>query len=159
MNSEFFICCKKKLLLFKINDPTGNSYELRGNLIGSNQAVNSLDFDSTGTLILGTSNDFASRVWGIGDHRLKVSEKIFLIFQNYFSLFQFFVLIFSCTNYFFKRNEKSLQKFSFKSAKKYNNFNFFPPSNFCVNTFIVSSHDANEPWTYFSYRFIKNIVK
>lgn len=53
---------------------TGNSYELRGNLIGSNQAVNSLDFDSTGTLILGTSNDFASRVWGIADHRLRVSE-------------------------------------------------------------------------------------
>ncbi|KAL7020703.1 hypothetical protein ACKWTF_011613 [Chironomus riparius] len=49
----------------------GNTFELRANLIGSNQAVNSLDFDSTGTLILGTSNDFASRVWGIADHRLR----------------------------------------------------------------------------------------
>lgn len=59
------------------NNFTGNSFELRGILIGSNQAVNSLDFDSTGTLILGTSNDFASRVWGIADHRLRVSKKFF----------------------------------------------------------------------------------
>lgn len=51
----------------------GNSFEPRGTLVGSNQAVNSLDFDSTGTLILGTSNDFASRVWSISDHRLRVS--------------------------------------------------------------------------------------
>ncbi|CRK89337.1 CLUMA_CG003096, isoform A [Clunio marinus] len=49
----------------------GNSFESRGTLVGSNQAVNSLDFDSTGTLILGTSNDFASRVWSISDHRLR----------------------------------------------------------------------------------------
>lgn len=70
---------------------TGNSYELRGNLIGSNQAVNSLDFDSTGTLILGTSNDFASRVWGITDHRLRVSKRIcLLMFRKNFSLFQIF---------------------------------------------------------------------
>lgn len=54
----------------------GNSAELRGTLVGSNQAVNSLDFDSTGILILGTSNDFASRVWSITDHRMKVSRKI-----------------------------------------------------------------------------------
>lgn len=51
----------------------GSTQELRGTLIGSNQAVNSLDFDSTGTLILGTSNDYASRVWSIIDHRMKVS--------------------------------------------------------------------------------------
>lgn len=109
MNSEFFIRCKKKLLLFKINDPTGNSYELRGNLIGSNQAVNSLDFDSTGTLILGTSNDFASRVWGIGDHRLKVSEKIFLIFQNYFLYFNFSFL-FSLVQIIFLREMRKVYK-------------------------------------------------
>jgi WD40 repeat protein len=44
-------------------------------LVGSNQAVNSLDFDSTGTLLLGTSNDFASRVWSLSDQRLRVSTK------------------------------------------------------------------------------------
>lgn len=80
---EFFILWK-----------SGNTFELRANLIGSNQAVNSLDFDSTGTLILGTSNDFASRVWGIADHRLRVSKKLILnfIFEN-FSLFleKFFI--------------------------------------------------------------------
>lgn len=58
---------------------SGNSFEPRGTLIGSNQAVNSLDFDSTGALILGTSNDFASRVWSISDHRLRVSEKTALV--------------------------------------------------------------------------------
>lgn len=59
---------------------TGNSCELRGILIGSNQAVNSLDFDSTGTLIVATSNDFASRVWGIADHRLRVSKTVLYLF-------------------------------------------------------------------------------
>ncbi|KAG5673719.1 hypothetical protein PVAND_003739 [Polypedilum vanderplanki] len=57
----------------------GNTYELRGNLIGSNQAVTSLDFDSTGTLILASSNDYASRVWGINDHRLRVSINIVIL--------------------------------------------------------------------------------
>lgn len=63
---------------------TGNSVEPRGTLIGSNQAVNSLDFDSTGTLILGTSNDFASRVWSISDHRLRVSENTFVTLNFFF---------------------------------------------------------------------------
>lgn len=47
--------------------------ELRGTLIGSNQAVNSLVFDSAGSLLLATSNDFASRVWTVSDQRLRVS--------------------------------------------------------------------------------------
>lgn len=34
-----------------------------------------VDFDSTGTLILGASNDYASRVWTVSDFRLKVSRK------------------------------------------------------------------------------------
>ncbi|XP_055587932.1 autophagy-related protein 16-1 [Uranotaenia lowii] len=45
--------------------------EARGSLIGSNQAVNSLEFDSTGSLILAASNDFASRVWTMSDQRLR----------------------------------------------------------------------------------------
>lgn len=48
--------------------------EPRGSLVGSNAGVNSVDFDSTGTMILATSNDFASRVWTVADRRLRVSQ-------------------------------------------------------------------------------------
>lgn len=54
--------------------------EPRGSLVGSNQGVNSIDFDSTGTMILGTSNDFASRVWTVSDQRLRVSFSLLLFF-------------------------------------------------------------------------------
>ena len=47
--------------------------ENKGILVGSNAGVMSVDFDSTGTLILGASNDYASRVWTVSDLRLKVS--------------------------------------------------------------------------------------
>lgn len=47
--------------------------EPRGILIGSNAAVNSVEFDSTGTMVLATSNDYASRVWTVSDQRLRVS--------------------------------------------------------------------------------------
>lgn len=47
--------------------------ESKGILVGSNAGVMSVDFDSTGTLILGASNDYASRVWTVSDLRLKVS--------------------------------------------------------------------------------------
>ncbi|KAK9878811.1 hypothetical protein WA026_003649 [Henosepilachna vigintioctopunctata] len=43
----------------------------KGMLVGSNAGVMSLDFDSTGTLILAASNDFASRVWTMADQRLR----------------------------------------------------------------------------------------
>lgn len=46
--------------------------EPRGSLVGSNAGVNSVDFDSTGSMILATSNDFASRVWTVADRRLRV---------------------------------------------------------------------------------------
>lgn len=36
----------------------------------------SVAFDPTGALVLGTSNDYASRVWGVGDMRLKVGDFI-----------------------------------------------------------------------------------
>jgi autophagy-related protein 16 len=39
----------------------------------------SVDFDSTGTLILGASSDFASRVWTIADQRLRVSCILFFL--------------------------------------------------------------------------------
>ncbi|XP_055322060.1 autophagy-related protein 16-1 isoform X3 [Sitodiplosis mosellana] len=45
--------------------------EPRGILIGSNAAVNSVEFDSTGTMVLATSNDYASRVWTVSDQRLR----------------------------------------------------------------------------------------
>lgn len=48
--------------------------ESRGTLVGSNAAVNSVEFDSTGTMVLATSNDYASRVWTVSDQRLRVSD-------------------------------------------------------------------------------------
>ncbi|CAH3981641.1 unnamed protein product [Pieris brassicae] len=45
--------------------------ENRGTLVGSNAGVMSVDFDSTGAFIVGASNDFASRVWTVGDQRLR----------------------------------------------------------------------------------------
>jgi autophagy-related protein 16 len=53
--------------------PFADSSESKGILVGSNAGVMSVDFDSTGTLILGASNDYASRVWTVNDLRLKVS--------------------------------------------------------------------------------------
>ncbi|GFG31996.1 hypothetical protein Cfor_08518 [Coptotermes formosanus] len=49
----------------------GGQYESKGMLVGSNAAVMSVDFDSTGTLILAASSDFASRVWTVADQRLR----------------------------------------------------------------------------------------
>ncbi|XP_029850999.1 autophagy-related protein 16-1 isoform X2 [Ixodes scapularis] len=43
----------------------------RGTLGGSNAAVMSIDIDSEENLVLGASNDFSSRVWTMGDQRLR----------------------------------------------------------------------------------------
>lgn len=51
--------------------------ESRGILVGSNAGVMAVDFDNSGTFILGASNDYASRVWSITDQRLKVSVSFF----------------------------------------------------------------------------------
>lgn len=59
--------------LFLMKGFFAGTMEPRGTLVGSNAGVNSVDFDSTGTMILGTSNDFASRVWTVADQRLRVS--------------------------------------------------------------------------------------
>lgn len=56
--------------------------EPRGTLIGSNAAVNSVEFDSTGTMVLATSNDYASRVWTVPDQRLRVSLNFLLKFYQ-----------------------------------------------------------------------------
>lgn len=47
--------------------------EPRAVLGGSSAGINSVDFDSTGTYILGTSNDYGARVWTVADSRLRVS--------------------------------------------------------------------------------------
>ncbi|XP_020286872.1 autophagy-related protein 16-1 isoform X2 [Pseudomyrmex gracilis] len=58
----------RKVKLWNITKGTSES---KGILVGSNAGVMSVDFDSTGTLILGASNDYASRVWNVSDLRLK----------------------------------------------------------------------------------------
>lgn len=50
--------------------------ELRGTLIGSNAGVNSIDFDMSGTMLMATSNDHASRIWTLADQRIRVSVKM-----------------------------------------------------------------------------------
>ncbi|CAG9579784.1 unnamed protein product [Danaus chrysippus] len=57
--------------------------ESKGALVGSNAGVMSVDFDATGVYIVGASNDFASRVWTVGDQRLRVSCYTNQIFDNY----------------------------------------------------------------------------
>ena len=44
---------------------------MKATLAGSNAAVMGIDFDTTGSLILGASNDFATRVWSVEDSRLR----------------------------------------------------------------------------------------
>ncbi|KAL2717284.1 autophagy-related protein 16-1 isoform X1 [Vespula squamosa] len=61
----------RKVKLWSIIKGTSES---KGVLVGSNAGVMSVDFDSTGTLILGASNDFASRVWTVSDLRVKVRK-------------------------------------------------------------------------------------
>ncbi|XP_050665366.1 autophagy-related protein 16-1 isoform X2 [Leptidea sinapis] len=60
----------RKVKLWNVSKLTAES---RGTLVGSNAGVMSVDFDSTGAYLVGASNDFASRVWTVGDQRLRVS--------------------------------------------------------------------------------------
>ncbi len=55
----------------KLWDISKNVNELRGQLTGSNGGILALDFDSAGSLLLAASSDFASRVWTLGDGRLR----------------------------------------------------------------------------------------
>jgi len=45
--------------------------DCKASLVGSNAAVMAVDFDQNGTMVLGASNDFATRVWTIDDCRLR----------------------------------------------------------------------------------------
>ncbi|XP_061935959.1 autophagy-related protein 16-1 isoform X2 [Apis cerana] len=65
----------RKVKLWNISKGASES---KGILVGSNAGVMCVDFDSTGTLILGASNDYASRVWTVSDFRLKVSDPFIL---------------------------------------------------------------------------------
>lgn len=53
--------------------------ESKGMLVGCNQGVMSVDFDSNCTHIICASNDFASRVWTVADQRLRVSKASFCV--------------------------------------------------------------------------------
>ena len=59
----------RKIKIWELS--TRASPELRATLTGSNAAVMGIDFDSSGTMILGSSNDFATRVWSVEDCRLR----------------------------------------------------------------------------------------
>ena len=52
------------------------SSEPRAVLGGSSAGINSVDFDSTGAYVIGTSNDYGARIWTTGDNRLRVSPKL-----------------------------------------------------------------------------------
>uniref|UniRef100_W8AQX1 Autophagy-related protein 16 n=2 Tax=Ceratitis capitata TaxID=7213 RepID=W8AQX1_CERCA len=58
----------------KLWDVGKGALEPRAVLGGSSAGINSVDFDSTGSYILGTSNDYGARVWTVSDNRLRVSE-------------------------------------------------------------------------------------
>lgn len=45
--------------------------DCRATLVGSNAAVVGVDFDQNSTMVLGSCNDFATRVWTIDDCRLR----------------------------------------------------------------------------------------
>ncbi|XP_070538023.1 autophagy-related protein 16-1-like isoform X2 [Ptychodera flava] len=55
----------------KLWEYTQGQLQLRGSLTGSNAGIMCVDFDTSDQHVLGASNDFASRVWSIGDHRLR----------------------------------------------------------------------------------------
>ncbi|XP_075235335.1 autophagy-related protein 16-1-like isoform X4 [Lycorma delicatula] len=61
----------------KLWDVSKGVLESKGMLVGSNAGIMSVDFDSTGTLILGASNDFATRVWTVVDQRLRGPDESF----------------------------------------------------------------------------------
>ncbi|KAL5285542.1 ATG16L1 family protein [Megaselia abdita] len=55
----------------KLWDVRKRSPEQLAVLTGCSQGINSIDFDSTGTYVIGTSNDKGVRVWTVADHRLR----------------------------------------------------------------------------------------
>ncbi|XP_065576022.1 autophagy-related protein 16-1-like isoform X2 [Artemia franciscana] len=55
----------------KLWDFKQGAFECKYTLTGSNASVMSIDFDSTGTLLIAGSNDYACRVWTVDDGRLR----------------------------------------------------------------------------------------
>lgn len=64
----------------KLWESTNSGPELRGVLTGSNASILSVDYDSAATLLVAASSDFATRVWTIEDHRLRVSFNLYKCF-------------------------------------------------------------------------------
>jgi len=58
----------RKIKLWDLNQ---NQCACRGSLTGSNAGITSVEFDANGTLMVGASNDFATRVWTLDDQRLR----------------------------------------------------------------------------------------
>lgn len=58
----------RKVKLWDIGKGTPEAKAILG---GSSAGINSVDFDSTGHYILGTSNDYGARVWTVADSRLR----------------------------------------------------------------------------------------
>ncbi|BFZ00253.1 hypothetical protein BsWGS_03292 [Bradybaena similaris] len=58
----------RKIKLWEVH---AGQCEAKGTLVGSNAGVTSLDFSADDTKIVGASNDFASRVWTVGNQRLQ----------------------------------------------------------------------------------------
>lgn len=69
----------------KLWETVGNGTEMRAILTGCNGGIFSIDFDSTGSMLVCTSSDFACRVWTVDDHRLRVnmSNKTALLYRIY----------------------------------------------------------------------------
>ncbi|XP_066141829.1 autophagy-related protein 16-1 isoform X2 [Euwallacea fornicatus] len=55
----------------KLWDISKGTQENKGILVGSNAGVMAVDFDTSGSLVLGASNDYATRVWTVADQRLR----------------------------------------------------------------------------------------
>jgi autophagy-related protein 16 len=59
----------RKIKIWEITQ--GGHAECRTTLVGSNATVMSVDFDSSSTMLLGASNDYAARIWTVEDSRLR----------------------------------------------------------------------------------------
>ncbi|XP_013929772.1 PREDICTED: autophagy-related protein 16-1 isoform X3 [Thamnophis sirtalis] len=55
----------------KIWDVFGDKCEFKASLSGSNAGITSVEFDNAGSYLLAASNDYASRIWTMDDHRLR----------------------------------------------------------------------------------------
>lgn len=53
----------------KVWSVSAGQFNNKGTLLGSNAGVSAIDFDVQEQFVLGASNDFAIRVWGMHDHR------------------------------------------------------------------------------------------